>query len=220
MPSTRGILATKLGMTQIFDADSRVVPVTVLRAGPCPVTQVRTVERDGYAAVQLGFGAVKRANKPLAGHFARAGVEPTRHLVELPLAGTHAPGEVVTVDVFRTGELVDVTGTSKGKGFAGPMKRHGFSGLGAGHGAHKVHRAPGSIGACATPGRVFPGTRMAGRHGGTRVTVQSLEVVTVDPARNLLLVRGAVPGANGRLVIVRDAIKAKRDQGADEEAAA
>jgi len=196
------------------------VPVTVLRAGPCPVTQVRTVERDRYAAVQLGFGAVKRANKPLAGHFAKAGVEPTRHLVELPLAGAHAPGEVVTVDVFRTGELVDVTGTSKGTGFAGPMKRHGFAGLGAGHGAHKVHRAPGSIGACATPGRVFPGTRMAGRHGGTRVTVQSLEVVTVDPARNLLLVRGAVPGANGRLVIVRDSIKAKRDQGADEEAAA
>jgi large subunit ribosomal protein L3 len=220
MPSTRGILATKLGMTQIFDADSRVVPVTVLRAGPCPVTQVRTVERDGYAAVQLGYGAVKRPNKPLAGHFAKAGVEPTRHLVEFPLAGAHAPGDVVTVDVFRVGELVDVTGTSKGKGFAGPMKRHGFSGLGAGHGAHKVHRAPGSIGACATPGRVFPGTRMAGRHGGVRVTVQSLEVVAVDPARNLLLVRGAVPGANGRLVLVRDAIKVKQDQGADAEATA
>lgn len=220
MPSTRGILATKLGMTQIFDADARVVPVTVLRAGPCPITQVRTVERDGYAAVQLGFGAVKRANRPLAGHFAKAGVEPTRHLVEFPLAGTHAPGDVVTVDAFRVGELVDVTGTSKGKGFTGAMKRHGFAGLGGGHGVHKVHRAPGSIGACATPGRVFPGTRMAGRHGGVRVTVQSLEVVVVDPVRHLLLVRGAVPGANGRLVLVRDAIKSRPDQSADGEVTA
>jgi len=211
--ASRGILGTKLGMTQVFDDEARVIPVTVVRAGPCSVTQVRTMERDGYTAVQLGFGAVKRVNKPLAGHFAKAGVEPARHLVEFSLGGDHAPGETVTVGDFRVGELVDVTATSKGKGFAGPMKRHGFSGLGAGHGAHKVHRAPGSIGACATPGRVFPGTRMAGRMGGVRVTVQSLELVSVDAERNLLLIKGAVPGVNGALVIVRDAAKARADQG-------
>lgn len=207
MPS-RGILGTKVGMTQVFDDDGRVVPVTVVRAGPCPVVQVRTQERDGYAAVQLGYGAVKRANKPLAGHFAKAGVEPTRHLVEFDLAGDHRLGDVVTVSDFRAGELVDVSATSKGKGFSGPMKRHGFAGLGGSHGTHKVHRAPGSIGACATPGRVFPGTRMAGRMGGRRVTVQSLRLHAVDPERNLLLIKGAVPGANGSLVIVRDAAKA------------
>ncbi len=207
--ATRGILGTKLGMTQIFDDEGRVIPVTVVRAGPCPVTQVRTVERDGYAAVQLGFGEVraKRVNKPLAGHFARAGVEPTRHLVELPLAGDHKPGDVVTVEQFTVGQRVDVSGTSKGKGFAGAMKRHGFAGLGAGHGVHKVHRAPGSIGGASTPARVFPGTRMAGRMGGERVTVQSLELVGVDAERRLLLIRGAVPGPNGGLVIVRDAVK-------------
>ena len=207
--ATRGILGTKLGMTQIFDDEGRVIPVTVVRAGPCPVTQVRTVERDGYAAVQLGFGEVraKRVNKPLAGHFARAGVEPTRHLVELSLAGDHKPGDVVTVEQFTVGQRVDVSGTSKGKGFAGAMKRHGFAGLGAGHGVHKVHRAPGSIGGASTPARVFPGTRMAGRMGGERVTVQSLELVGVDAERRLLLIRGAVPGPNGGLVIVRDAVK-------------
>ncbi|MDP9405199.1 MAG: 50S ribosomal protein L3 [Actinomycetota bacterium] len=206
--ASKGILGTKVGMTQLFDEEGRVVPVTVVRAGPCPVTQVRSVERDGYAAVQLGFGVAKKVNRPLAGHFRKAGVEPTRHLVEVPLAGEHRPGDIVTVDIFAVGELVDVTGTSKGKGFAGPMKRHGFSGLGAAHGAHKVHRAPGSIGACATPARVFPGTRMAGRTGGERVTIQSLRLVGVDPERRLLLVRGAVPGSNGSLLIVRDAAKA------------
>jgi len=200
-------------MTQVFDDEARVIPVTVVRAGPCPVTQVRTLDHDGYAAVQLGYGAVKRVNKPLAGHFQKAGVEPTRHLVEFSLGGDHAPGEVVTVADFRPGELVDVTATSKGKGYEGAMKRHGFKGLGASHGTHKVHRAPGSIGACATPGRVFPGTRMAGRMGGVRVTVQSLELVSVDAERNLLLIKGAVPGANGALVIVRDATKARADQG-------
>jgi len=205
----KGILGTKLGMTQVFDDEARVIPVTVIKAGPCPVTQVRTRERDGYAAVQLGYGAAKRVNKPLAGHFAKAGVAPTRHLVEFELEGDYSPGDTVTVAQFNVGELVDVTGTSKGKGFAGPMKRHGFGGLGGSHGAHKVHRAPGAIGACATPSRVFPGTRMAGRMGGDRVTVQSLELVGVDVERNLLLVRGAVPGPNGRLVIVRDAAKAK-----------
>jgi len=211
--ATKGILGTKLGMTQVFDEEARVIPITVVRAGPCAVTQVRTAARDGYDAVQLGFGAVKRVTKPLAGHFAKAGVEPTRHLVEFTLAGDHNPGDTLRVDQFRVGELVDVTGTSKGKGYAGPMKRHGFSGLGAGHGAHKVHRAPGSIGACATPGRVFPGTRMAGRMGGDRVTTQSLTLVGVDPERNLLLVKGSIPGSNGSLVIVRDAAKARVEQG-------
>src|SRR5688572_5991146 len=213
--ATKGILGTKLGMTQIFDEEGRVLPVTVVRAGPCPVTQVRTKERDGYAAVQLGFGEVKakRVNKPLAGHFKAAGVEPTRWLVEFELEGEYNPGDTVTVDIFTQGQLVDVTGTSKGKGFAGAMKRHGFKGLGGGHGVHKVHRAPGSIGACATPARVFPGTRMAGRMGGERVTIQSLELVGVDAERRLLLVKGAVPGPNGSLVIVRDAVKARADQG-------
>ena len=206
--ATKGILGTKLGMTQIFDEEGRVVPVTVVRAGPCPVTQVRTKERDGYAAVQLGFGETKKVNKPLAGHFRKAGVEPTRWLVEFELEGDYNPGDTVTVDIFTHGQLVDVTGTSKGKGFAGPMKRHGFSGLGAGHGAHKVHRAPGAIGACATPARVFKGTRMAGRMGGERVTTLNLEVVQADAERELLLVRGAVPGPRGGLVIVRDAVKA------------
>jgi large subunit ribosomal protein L3 len=205
--ATKGILGTKLGMTQIFDGEGRVVPVTVVRAGPCPVVQVRTKERDGYSAIQLGFGRRKRANRPLAGHFRRAGVEPTRYLAEVPVYGEYAPGDVVTVGAFTPGEYVDVSGRSKGKGFAGVMKRHGFAGLGASHGAHKVHRAPGAIGACATPSRVFPGTRMAGRLGGIRRTIQNLEVVGVDPERNLLLLRGATPGANGSLVIVRDAVK-------------
>jgi large subunit ribosomal protein L3 len=216
--ATKGILGTKLGMTQIFDDEGRVIPVTVLRAGPCPVTQVRTKERDGYAAVQLGFGEVKKVNKPLAGHFRKAGVEPTRHLVEFELEGEHSPGDMVTVDIFTQGQLVDVTAKSKGKGFAGGMKRHGFSGLGAGHGVHKVHRAPGSIGGASTPGRVFKGTRMAGRMGNERVTVQSLELVGVDADRRLLLIKGAVPGPNGSLVIVRDAVKARADQGPGENA--
>lgn len=218
MPSSKGILGEKLGMTQIFDDEGRVVPVTVVRAGPCPVTQVRTVDRDGYAAVQLGFGTRKRANKPLAGHFAKAGVAPTRHLVEFTLAGEHEAGETVTVRQFDVGELVDVTGTSKGKGFSGVMKRHGFSGLGGGHGVHKVHRAPGAIGACATPARVFPGTRMAGRMGAERVTIQRLELVGVDSERNLLLIKGAIPGASGSLVIVRDTMKPRTAHAAGGEA--
>ena len=205
--ATKGILGTKLGMTQVFDDEARVIPVTVVRAGPCPVVQIRTPDRDGYAAVQLGLGVRKRANKPLAGHFAAAGVEPTRHLAEVPGSADLALGDIVRADVFRVGDFVDVTGTSKGKGFAGPMKRHGFAGLGAGHGVHKVHRAPGAIGACATPARVFPGTRMAGRTGHERVTVQSLELVGVDAERNLLLVKGAVPGPNGGLLTIRDAAK-------------
>ena len=209
----KGILGTKLGMTQVFTDDNQVVPVTVLRAGPCPVTQVRTVERDGYRALQLGFGRAKRANKPLSGHFAAAGVEPTRHLVEVAFDENHEVGDVITVGIFRAGELVDVTARSKGKGFSGVMKRHGFAGLGAGHGAHKVHRAPGAIGACATPGRVFPGTRMAGRSGAQRVTVQSLEVVGVDTERGLLLIKGATPGANGSVVLIRSGVKAPATAG-------
>ncbi len=205
--ATRGILGSKLGMTQVFDDEGRVLPVTVVKAGPCYVTQLRSAGVDGYSAVQLGYGRAKRASKPLAGHFAKAGVEPLRHLVEFELAGEYSLGDTVTVDTFRAGQYVDVTGTSKGKGFAGVMKRHGFAGLGAGHGVHKVHRAPGAIGACATPSRVFPGTRMAGRMGGERVTVQSLELVAVDTERNLLLIKGAIPGPNGSLVMVRDAAK-------------
>lgn len=210
---TKGILGTKLGMTQIFDGDGRVVPVTVVRAGPCPVTQVRTVERDGYRAVQLGFGTAKRANKPLAGHFAKAGVAPTRYLVEVDLAAAVKLGDAVTVEQFMVGELVDVSGRSKGKGFSGVMKRHGFAGLGGSHGVHKVHRAPGSIGACATPSRVFKGTRMAGRMGSEQVTTQNLRLVAVDPERNLLLIRGAVPGPNGALLVIRDAAKAAPSRG-------
>lgn len=211
----KGILGTKLGMTQVFTDDNEVVPVTVLRAGPCPVTQVRTKERDGYRALQLGYGRAKRTNKPLAGHFAAAGVEPTRFLMEVAFDEEREPGDIITVDIFRVGELVDVTARSKGKGFSGVMKRHGFAGLGAGHGVHKVHRAPGAIGACATPGRVFPGTRMAGRTGNERVTIQRLTVVGVDTERGLLLIKGATPGANGSLVLVRSSVKAPVTSGGD-----
>jgi large subunit ribosomal protein L3 len=213
--TTKAILGTKLGMTQVFDEDGRVLPVTVVKAGPCPVVQVRTEDNDGYAAVQLGFGTVKKVTKPLAGHFAKAGVEPTRRLMEVSLAGEHAPGDIVTVEQFTVGEYVDVVGKSKGKGFSGVMKRHGFSGLGAGHGVHKKHRSPGAIGACATPGRVFPGTRMAGRYGNSRVTKQNLQLVGVDVERNLLLVRGAVPGSNGSMVLIQNAAKKPVTQGAD-----
>lgn len=211
----KGILGKTLGMTQVFDENGRVVPVTVITAGPCPVVQVRTPERDGYAAVQLGYGLAKRPNKPLAGHFARAGVTPTRHLVEVELHGDHHPGESVTVDQFAPGEWVDVTARSKGKGFAGTIKRHGFATQGASHGVHKVHRKPGAVGACATPSRVFPGKRMPGRSGGERVTEQNLLVVRVDPERNLLLVRGAVPGGNGAFVLVRDAAKVPAETGGE-----
>ncbi|PSO48636.1 MAG: 50S ribosomal protein L3 [Actinobacteria bacterium QS_5_72_10] len=206
--ASKGIVGQTLGMTQVFDADSRVVPVTVITAGPCPVVQVRTVERDGYSAVQLGYGTAKRPNKPLAGHFAKAGVTPTRHLVEMEIAADVGVGEQVTVDQFAAGELVDVTARSKGKGFAGTIKRHGFATQGATHGVHKVHRKPGAVGACATPSRVLPGKPMPGRAGGERVTVSNLKVVRVDPERNLILVKGAVPGGNGQIVMLRDAAKA------------
>lgn len=207
--TNKAILGTKLGMTQIFDADGRVIPVTVVNAGPCPVVQVRTVESDGYDAVQLGWGTIKprRVAKPQLGEFKKAGVEPTRRLVEVRLSGEFEPGQTVTVEQFATGEFVDVTGVSKGKGFAGTMKRHNFAGQRASHGAHKVHRAPGAIGACATPARVFPGTRMAGRMGNRRVTTLNLELAGVDSERNLLLIKGSVPGPNGAMVTIRNAVK-------------
>ncbi|HEY5854420.1 MAG TPA: 50S ribosomal protein L3 [Aldersonia sp.] len=206
-----GILGTKLGMTQVFDENNRVVPVTVVKAGPNVVTQIRTEERDGYSAVQLAYGAVdpRRVSKPVSGQFAKAGVTPRRHIVEIRVADTSAfeVGQELTAEVFADGAYVDVTGTSKGKGFAGTMKRHGFSGQGASHGAQAVHRRPGSIGGCATPGRVFKGTRMSGRMGSDRVTMQNLSVHKVDAENGLLLIKGAIPGRRGGLVIVRNAVK-------------
>ncbi|RVW04385.1 50S ribosomal protein L3 [Rhodococcus spongiicola] len=207
----KGILGTKLGMTQVFDENNRVVPVTVVKAGPNVVTQIRTEERDGYSAVQLAFGAIdpRKVNKPTAGQFSKAGVTPRRHVVELRVADTseYEVGQELTAEVFEDGTYVDVTGTSKGKGFAGTMKRHGFSGQGASHGAQAVHRRPGSIGGCATPGRVFKGMRMSGRMGNDRITTQNLSVYKVDAENGLLLIKGAIPGRKGGLVIVKTAVK-------------
>ncbi|MFC4335750.1 50S ribosomal protein L3 [Salininema proteolyticum] len=208
----KGILGTKLGMTQVWDENGQAVPVTVVQAGPNVVSQIRKPEVDGYAAVQLGFGDIKlkKVTKPLQGHFEKAGVAPRRHLVELRTADAadYELGQTVDSSIFEDGDLVDITGTTKGKGFAGVMKRHGFKGLGASHGVHKVHRAPGSIGGCATPGRVFKGMRMAGRMGGQRQTTQNLKVHAVDAERGLLLIKGAVPGPKNGLVLVRSAVKA------------
>ncbi len=213
----RGLLGEKLGMTQVWDDNNRLVPVTVVKAGPCVVTQVRTAEADGYSAVQIGYGAVdpRKVNKPLAGHFAKAGVTPRRHLVELRYedAGDFEVGQELTADVFAAGQTVDVTGTSKGKGTAGVMKRHGFRGLGAGHGTQRKHRAPGSIGGASTPGRVFKGLRMAGRLGNVRTTTQNLIVHAVDAERGLLLIKGAIPGPRGSVVLVRGASKAPAQKG-------
>ena len=208
----KGILGKKLGMTQVFDANNKIVPVKVIEAGPCVVTDIRTIERDGYAAVQLAFGAVdpRKVTKPVAGHFEKAGVTPRRHVTEVrtPDASSYSVGQELTVDsTFEAGQKVDVMGTSKGKGFAGVMKRHNFKGVSASHGAHRNHRKPGSIGASSTPSRVFKGMRMAGRMGGERVTVLNLKVHAVDAEKGLLLVKGAVPGARGRLVFVRNAVK-------------
>jgi len=218
MPSNRsiqGVLGEKLGMTQVFDANNRIVPVTVVKAGPCVVTQVRTPDKDGYSAVQIAYGAIdpRKVTKPEAGHFAKAGVPPRRYLVEIRTgdAGSYSVGQEIGLDVL--GELgdkplrVDVVGTSKGKGYAGVMKRHNFKGLGAGHGVKRAHRKPGSIGACATPGRVFKGTRMAGRMGHVRTTTQNLTVHALDVEKGLLLIKGAVPGPTGGLVLVRTAVK-------------
>ncbi len=207
----RGILGEKLGMTQVFDAGNKMVPVTVVKAGPCVVTQVRTSDRDGYSAVQLSFGEIdpRKVNRPDRGHFERAGVTPRRHVVELRTldAPSYTLGEQVSAEVFETGTVVDITATSKGKGYAGVMKRHGFKGLSASHGVEKKHRMPGSIGGCSTPGRVFKGVRMAGRMGNERVTTMNLRIHGVDTARGLLLIKGAVPGPTGALVLVRTAAK-------------
>jgi large subunit ribosomal protein L3 len=207
----KGVLGEKLGMTQVFDDEGRMVPVTVVQAGPCVVTRVRTPEADGYSAIQLGYGQIdpRKVNKPRTGHFDKAGVTPRRYLVELRTdnASEYELGQEITATVFEAGQRIDVTGTSKGKGTAGVMKRHGFKGLGASHGTQRKHRSPGSIGGCATPGRVFKGLRMAGRHGNARTTVQNLTVHAVDVDKGLLLIKGAVPGANGSLVLVRNAVK-------------
>jgi large subunit ribosomal protein L3 len=210
----KGILGTKLGMTQVFDENNRVVPVTVVQAGPNVVTRIRTPEVDGYSAVQLAYGEIspRKINKPLAGQYAAAGVNPRRHLAEFRLddeaaAADYEVGQELTAEIFAAGTYVDVTGTSKGKGFAGTMKRHGFKGQGASHGAQAVHRRPGSIGGCATPARVFKGTRMSGRMGHDRVTTQNLLVHLVDAENGVLLIKGAVPGRTGGLVVVRSAIK-------------
>lgn len=207
----RGILGTKLGMTQVFDSNNRVVPVTVVKAGPCVVTQVRSPDVDGYSAVQLAYGEIdpRKVPKPLRGHFEKAGVTPRRHVVELRTvdASAYTVGLELTAQVFSAGAMIDVVATSKGKGYAGVMKRHGFKGLGSSHGVEKKHRSPGSIGACATPGRVFKGVKMAGRMGHERTTTMNLTIHAVDVERGLILVRGAVPGPDGGLVMVRSAAK-------------
>jgi large subunit ribosomal protein L3 len=216
--ATRAIVGEKVGMTQVWDDDNRVVPVTVLRVRPCRVVQVKTPENDGYSALRVTFGTRKanKLTKPVAGQYSKAGVDPGVKLVELRLddVSEYEVGQEIGVDILAQGELVDVTSVSKGKGFTGVMKRHGFAGLPASHGAHRVHRAPGSIGACATPSRVFKGTKMAGRSGGQKTTTLNLTVVQADAERDLLLVKGSVPGPNGGLVLVRDAVKAgKKGQG-------
>jgi large subunit ribosomal protein L3 len=216
MGDIKGILGTKLGMTQIFD-DTRAIPVTVIKAGPCFVAQVKTEEKDGYSAVQLAFGATRPngLTKPEQGHFDKHGGQTGRHVVEIRTddAGSYEPGQELRADVFEAGERADVVGVSKGKGFAGVMKRHGFSGLSSSHGTERKHRSPGAIGACATPSRVFKGMRMAGQMGNERVTVLNLEVVRADAERNLLLLRGAIPGPEGGLVMVRSAVKAPAVKG-------
>ncbi|RAV34717.1 50S ribosomal protein L3 [Corynebacterium heidelbergense] len=207
----KGILGKKLGMTQIFDEDNRVVPVTVVEAGPCVVTQVRTNETDGYEAVQIAYGEIdpRKVNKPATGHFKKAGVTPRRHVAEIRLedASGYQVGQDITVDIFNDVKFVDVTGISKGKGYAGGMKRHGFAGQGAGHGNQAAHRRVGSIGQAATPGRVFKGKRMAGRMGSNKVTLQNLKVAKIDAESNLLLIKGAIPGNNGGIVVVKTAVK-------------
>jgi large subunit ribosomal protein L3 len=210
VPEFKGILGEKLGMTQIFD-DARAVPVTVIKAGPCFVAQVKSPETDGYSAVQLAFGDVReeRLNKPTAGHYAKHGDKPGRFLVELRTddAATYSQGQEIRADIFQPGDHADVVGVSRGKGFAGVMKRHGFAGLPGSHGTERKHRSPGSIGGAATPSRVFKGTKMAGQLGNERVTVLNLQVVQADPERNLLLLRGAIPGPPGGLVMVKSSVK-------------
>jgi large subunit ribosomal protein L3 len=214
---TKGILGEKLGMTQIFD-DTRAIPVTVIRTGPCFVAQVKTKDADGYDAVQIAFGEIqeRHLNRPMKGHFDQHGGHPGRTVVELRTddATSYEPGQELRADVFSPGDKVDVVGVSRGKGFSGVMRRHGFSGLRSSHGVEKKHRSPGSIGACATPSRVFKGMKMAGQHGNQRVTVLNLEIVQADAERNLLLIKGAIPGPAGGLVLTRTAVKAPAAKGA------
>jgi large subunit ribosomal protein L3 len=209
--NVKGLLGTKLGMTQLWDENNIVVPVTVIAAATNVVTQVRSPETDGYNAIQVSFGEIeaRKVNKPEAGHFGKAGVTPRRHVVEIRTAdaASYSVGQELSPELFSAGDEIDVTGTSKGKGFAGTMKRHGFSGVGASHGAHRNHRKPGSIGACATPGRVFKGTRMSGRMGNDTVTTQNVTVHAVDAEKGLILLKGAVPGPRGGLVVIRSAAK-------------
>jgi large subunit ribosomal protein L3 len=210
--ANKALVGEKVGMTQVWDDANRVVPVTVIRVSTLRVVQIKTPERDGYSALQVTFGTKdpRKLSQPQAGHFDKAGVAAGTKLVELRLddVSDYEVGQEITTEILAAGDLIDVTAVSKGKGFAGTMKRHNFSGQKASHGTHRVHRKPGSVGACATPARVFKGTRMAGRMGGERVTTQNLEVVEADAERGLLLIRGAVPGPKGGLVIVRDAVKA------------
>ncbi len=213
--AAKAILGTKLGMTQVFDDENRIVPVTVVEAGPCTITQVKTVDTDGYVAVQMAFGSRKHVNKPSAGHLAKADVDSARVLAELRLdddADLPELGSTIACDTFVRGETIDVTGTSKGKGYAGVMKRHNFKGMGDGHGVKRKNRHPGSVGMASTPGRTFKGMRMAGRMGGERVTLQNLEVVDVDTNNGLILVKGAVPGATGSIVLIRSAVKGQRGE--------
>ena len=209
--NVKGLLGTKLGMTQLWDENNKVVPVTVIAASTNVVTQVRQPEVDGYNAIQVGFGEIeaRKVNSPESGHFGKAGVTPRRHVAEIRTAdaASYTVGQELGVDTFAAGEEIDVTGTSKGKGFAGTMKRHGFAGVSASHGAHRNHRKPGSIGACATPGRVFKGTRMSGRMGNDTITTQNLTVHAVDAEKGLILVKGAVPGPKNGLVVLRSAAK-------------
>jgi large subunit ribosomal protein L3 len=209
--TSKGLLGTKLGMTQVWDANNKLIPVTVVEITPNVVTQVRTPEVDGYSAVQIAYGQIdpRKANKPATGHFDKAGVTPRRHLTEVRTADAaeYTLGQEISVDIFEAGQKVDVVGTSKGKGFAGVMKRHNFKGVSSSHGSHRNHRKPGSIGASSTPSRVFKGMRMAGRMGGERVSVLGLTVHAVDVEKGLLLVKGAVPGARGRIVFVRTSVK-------------
>ena len=209
--ATKGVLGIKLGMTQVWDENNKVIPVTVVQVSPNVITQIRTQDNDGYDAIQIAAGAIdpRKVTKPLKGHFEKAGVTPRRHITEIrtPDASSYEVGQEITAEVFEAGAMVDVVGTSKGKGTAGVMKRHNFAGVSASHGSHRNHRKPGSIGASATPSRVFKGMRMAGRMGNERVTVMNLRVHAVDAERNLILIKGAVPGPKGRLVYVRTARK-------------
>ena len=209
----KGIIGKKIAMTQIFTEEGKVIPVTMVEAGPCTVTQIKTVEKEGYGALQLGFGAVKekKVSKPQKGHFESKNLEPRRHLAELRVedpAG-YQLGQEITVDIFAKGDHVDITGRSRGKGFAGVIKRHNFRGGPGSHGSH-FHRAPGAIGACATPSRVFKGTRMPGRMGAERVTALNLEIVDVKTERNILLLRGSVPGPDGGLLLIRESVKTRK----------